>query len=124
MSEKSFIYGKELAINSEDWFSVITDTKHKKTYCRFTEVVDLLNNLCQENQELKEDLEFNMRTEIAHHRVIEQELKEKNEQLKGEIEEFKEVIIDKVQYGEDNLEEFLIKKGIISEDWARFDGYD
>lgn len=46
-----------------------------------------------------------------------------NEQDK-QIKELIDLIIDKVQYYEDHLEEFLIKKGIIDKDWARFDDYD
>lgn len=46
-----------------------------------------------------------------------------NEQDK-QIKELIDLIIDKVQYHEDHLEEFLIKKGIIDKDWARFDDYD
>jgi len=59
--------------------------------------VELLNTLHQENQQLKEDLEFNMRTEIAHHRVIEQELKEENEALKKFIKDnFNEMMDSKM----------------------------
>ena len=49
------------------------------------EVADLLNTVYDENEQLKKQLEdcwFAHRTEMAHHRVIEKEQKEKNEQLK------------------------------------------
>ena len=50
---------------------------------RNDEIVDLLNQLSEENEQLKqqlEDCEFAHRTEMAHHRVVEQELKESFEQ--------------------------------------------
>ena len=43
--------------------------------------------------------------------------------LHEENEELKNAIIGKIQYGED-LEKFAIEKGLIQEDWARFDDYD
>ena len=51
-------------------------------------------------------------------------LEKENNSLKKELHEYKEAMIDKVQYGEDNLEKLLIQKGVIKEDWAKFDGYD
>lgn len=43
--------------------------------------------------------------------------------LSDENEQLKDAIIGKIQYGED-LEKFAIEKGLIQEDWARFDDYD
>ena len=87
------------------------------------DVVDLLNKqdekikeLKKENEQLKSDIMLIEKNADRHY--------EENKQLKKELNEYRQVIIDKVQYYEDNLEDFLIKKGVIEEDWARFDDYD
>lgn len=50
------------------------------------------HELYETNNKLQEDLEFSMRTEIAHHKVIEDELREKNEKLQREINMLKNTI--------------------------------
>ena len=50
------------------------------------------HELHKANSKLQEDLEFSMRTEIAHHKVIEDELREKNEKLQREIDMLKNTI--------------------------------
>ena len=87
------------------------------------DVADLLNEqdeeikeLKKENEQLKSDIMLIEKNADRHY--------EENKQLKKELNEYRQVIIDKVQYYEDNLEDFLIKKGVIKEDWARFDDYD
>lgn len=50
------------------------------------------HELWEQNNKLQEDLEFSMRTEIAHHKVIEDELRKKNEKLKHEITMLKHTI--------------------------------
>lgn len=72
--------------------------------------------LRRENEQLKSDIMLIEKNADRHY--------EENKQLKKELNEYRQVIIDKVQYYEDNLEDFLIKKGVIKEDWARFDDYD
>lgn len=55
---------------------------------RNDEIVDLLNSLNEENEQLKQQLDdyiFAHRTEMAQHRVVEKELKEKNQQLKMQL---------------------------------------
>ena len=58
-----------------------------------TQNQDLLETYAKigiENEQLKkqiQDCEFAHRTEMAHHRVVEKELKEKNEQLKQQIKD-------------------------------------
>ena len=87
------------------------------------DVADLLNKqdekikeLKKENEQLKSDIMLIEKNADRHY--------EENKQLKKELNEYRQVIIDKVQYYEDNLEDFLIKKGVIKKDWARFDDYD
>ena len=70
----------------------------------------------EENEQLKSDIMLIEKNADRHY--------EENKQLKKELNEYRQVIIDKVQYYEDNLEDFLIKKGVIKKDWARFDDYD
>ena len=88
------------------------------------DVVDLLNEqqatinaLKKENKELKEEWEFSFRTEMAHHRFEEKELKEKirkqqstitelnkqNEQLREIVNKLEEAI-EKRGYG--SIDEF------------------
>lgn len=96
----------------------IIDTKTNEEYyapCE-TELLDLLNSLYEENEQLKSDIMLIEKNADRHY--------EENKELKKELNEYRQVIIDKVQYYEDNLEDFLIKKGVIEEDWARFDDYD
>lgn len=83
-------------------------------------IVDLLNEFNDENKELKkenkkliEEWEFSFRTEMAHHRFEEKELKEKirkqqstitelnkqNEQLRKELDSFKPVMFQDMRYG-------------------------
>ena len=50
------------------------------------------HELYELNNKLKEDLEFSTRTEIAHHKVIEDELREENEKLQREIDMLKNTI--------------------------------
>lgn len=99
MSEKRYkiesYFTKDKRWNNLAFFVDNENAENENCFLNLNDVVDLLNSLYEEN-----------------------------EQLKKELDEFKEVIIDKVQYGEDNLENFLIQKGIIKEDWARFDDYD
>ena len=107
---------------TEKPFTVILKCEQKgnKQECEYFVEMDgietSLRDILYQNEQLKKQ-RYDLYMDIAR-------LVKENEQLQEEIKEFKEVIIDKVQYGEDNLEEFLIKKGIISEDWARFDDYD
>jgi len=75
-----------------------------------------IQSLKEENEQLKSDIMLIEKNADRHY--------EENKQLKKELNEYRQVIIDKVQYYEDNLEDFLIKKGVIKEDWARFDDYD
>lgn len=84
------------------------------------EVVNLLNwlssenkELKQENKKLKEEWEFSFRTELALHRVVEKELKEKireqqstitelnkqNKQLQKELNDFKPVMFQDMLKG-------------------------
>ena len=84
------------------------------------EVVNLLNwlnsenkELKQENKKLKEEWEFSFRTEMAHHRFEEKELKEKirkqqstitelnkqNEQLRKELDSFNPVMFQDMRKG-------------------------
>lgn len=84
------------------------------------EVVNLLNWLSsenkkikQENKKLKEEWEFSFRTEMALHRVVEKELKEKireqqstitklnkqNKQLQKELNDFKPVMFQDMLKG-------------------------
>ena len=50
------------------------------------------HELYELNNKLKEDLEFSTRTEIAHHKVIEDELRKENEKLQREIDMLKNTI--------------------------------
>ena len=50
------------------------------------------HELYELNNKLKEDLEFSTRTEIAHHKVIEDELRKENEKLQREIDMLKKTI--------------------------------
>ena len=50
------------------------------------------HELYELNNKLKEDLEFSIRTEIAHHKVIEDELRKENEKLQREIDVLKKTI--------------------------------
>ena len=50
------------------------------------------HELYESNNKLKEDLEFSTRTEIAHHKVIEDELRKENEKLQREIDMLKNTI--------------------------------
>lgn len=84
------------------------------------EVVNLLNwlnsenkELKQENKKLKEEWEFSFRTEMALHRVVEKELKEKikeqqdiitelnkqNKQLQKKLNDFKPVMFQDMRKG-------------------------
>lgn len=75
-------------------------------------IVEILNELHEENHSLKFQLDECRNNKLFSRRQLEKE----NEQLK-------DAIIGKIQYGED-LEKFAIEKGLIQEDWARFDDYD
>ena len=55
-----------------------------------SEIVDLLNDFSEENKKLNEEWEFSFRTELAHHRVAEKELKEKIRKQQATITELKE----------------------------------
>ena len=79
--------------------------------------------LWAKNKELENENDFLSTLRESQGQMI-RELDKENKELKKEKKELEEVIIDKVKYHEDNLEEFLIKKGLIKEDWARFDDYD
>ena len=50
------------------------------------------HELYELNNKLQEDLEFSTRTEIAHHKLIEDELREENEKLQREIDMLKNTI--------------------------------
>lgn len=50
------------------------------------------HELYELNNKLKEDLEFSTRTEIAHYKVIEDELRKENEKLQREIDMLKNTI--------------------------------
>ena len=50
------------------------------------------HELYELNNKLQEDLEFSTRTEIAHHKVIEDELRKENEKLQREIDMLKNTI--------------------------------
>ena len=113
------------------------NTQECEYYVEMEGIETSLRDILYQNEQLKKqryDLYMDIARLVKENEQLEKdcialindkkELKEENEQLRKDNEEFKDVIIDKVQYGEDNLEEFLIKKGIISEDWARFDDYD
>ena len=107
---------------------IVTDTEtgniyHYGNMGNFLGLIRLLNeqqatiqSLKEENEQLKSDIMLIEKNADRHY--------EENKQLKKELNEYRQVIIDKVQYYEDNLEDFLIKKGVIKEDWARFDDYD
>lgn len=84
MSAKRFIYCEEE--NGEFPFPYIK--YDGKKVISLYECVDLLNQLAEENGQLKSkfECEFAHRTEMAHHRLIEKDLKKENEQLKKELE--------------------------------------
>lgn len=76
---------------------------------------DLLNSLAEDNKMLNRMIDKRDGwNNLAHEQLF--KLGKENEQLKN-------AIIGKIQYGED-LEKFAIEKGLIQEDWARFDDYD
>lgn len=50
---KRFVYGREVAINSDESLPVITDTKTEKNYYRFVDVVGLLNTQAEEISQWK-----------------------------------------------------------------------
>ena len=111
MSEKRF---KTLTIIIEDGFG--TATTSIRSELSAPQLMDKIFELKEENEQLKSDIMLIEKNADRHY--------EENKQLKKELNEYRQVIIDKVQYYEDNLEDFLIKKGVIEEDWARFDDYD
>ena len=50
------------------------------------------HELYELNNKLQEGLDFSTRTEIAHHKVIEDELRKENEKLQREIDMLKNII--------------------------------
>ena len=58
MSEKRFIYGRAIPINSNDSLPCITDQEDGKDYVKFTDIVDLLNQLNDENKFLKKQRDY------------------------------------------------------------------
>ena len=84
-----------------------------------------LENSYQENKQLKFEIE---KLAYANEELLEQkrawkECSDNYARLCGENDELKNAIVGKIQYNED-LEKFAISKGLIKEDWARFDYYD
>ena len=55
---KRFKYGRTFPINSDDSLPVITDNENDKDYFKMLDIVDLLNELSDENRQLKEENEF------------------------------------------------------------------
>ena len=130
----------------DEHYFIKTKNKHYAGY----EVADLLNELSEENEQLKKQ-RYDLYMDIARlvkeneqlrvllkeaedeienlkksNKGLMESIVEKDEQinkLKKEVDEYKEAIINKVQYYED-IEGFAIKKGLIKKDWAKFDGYD
>ena len=114
---------------SKKLFSIKYDTNYsngrifdneKQHTLYIDEVVNLLNwlndenkELKQENKKLEEEGEFSFRTEMAHHRFEEKELKEKirkqqstitelnkqNEQLRKELDSFNPVMFQDMRKG-------------------------
>ena len=58
MNKKRFLYGKKLAINSDDLLSIITDVEKNQIYSSMVEIADLLNKKQSEIDKLKEENEF------------------------------------------------------------------
>lgn len=58
MNKKRFLYGKKLAINSDDLLSIITDVEKNQIYSSMVEIADLLNKKQSEIDKLKEENEI------------------------------------------------------------------
>lgn len=58
MNKERFLYGKKLAINSDDLLSIITDAEKNQIYSSMVELTDLLNEQQSEIDKLKEENEI------------------------------------------------------------------
>lgn len=93
------------------------------------DLIVMLNELNDKNEQLRvllKEAEDEIKTLKQNNKGLMESIVEKDEQInkfKKEVDEYKEAIINKVQYYED-IEDFAIKKGLIKKDWAKFDGYD
>lgn len=58
MNKERFLYGKKLAINSDDLLSIITDVEKNQIYSSMAEITDLLNKQQSEMNKLKEENEI------------------------------------------------------------------
>lgn len=58
MNKERFLYGKKLAINSDDLLSIITDVEKNQIYSSMIEITDLLNKKQSEIDKLKEENEI------------------------------------------------------------------
>lgn len=57
MNKERFLYGKKLAMNSDDLLSIITDVKKNQVYSSMVEITDVLNKQQLEIDKLKEENE-------------------------------------------------------------------
>lgn len=104
-----------LAYEDYDWWAICDKENPTELGISGLDVVELLNELHEENRELQRHLDVMRSGALTDDKRI--------KELYNENEELKNAIIGKIQYGED-LEKFAIEKGLIQEDWARFDDYD
>ena len=58
MNKERFLYGKKIAINSDDLLSIITDVEKNQTYSSMAEITNLLNKQQSEIDKLKEENEL------------------------------------------------------------------
>ena len=59
MGEKRFVYGRTMPFNSvEDLLPCITDKETENVYVRMSDIVNLLNELNDENEQLRQELKW------------------------------------------------------------------
>ena len=86
---KRFVYGRAVAINSDDSLPCITDKEENKDYVKFIDVVDLLNSLNEDNEQLlkekyywkKQAMTLLMQVRRLTPRMTEKEIREFDKEL-------------------------------------------
>lgn len=98
MSEKRFTWKTEKLQHSDDEVLVVVDNTNKDWKGHILNIVDLLNQLDQENEQLKE----------------------KNEQLRKQIQNYEELIVDSYVGEEETLDGFLGKYVIFEDELQKY----
>ena len=115
MSEKRFTIHKE-NMYKEDWYDypfcikedgeVVLETIPlyiaEKVRDKLNEQDEKIKELKKENKKLEEEWEFSFRTEMAHHRFAEKELKEKIREKQAKIKELEKVNEDLREVNKEN----------------------